>query len=248
MPTIQETKTTTEQAHSATEAGESRKQDNAADKSPWNSLEVAKLAASLITPIAVLILGYMITSSAKVADDRRAQQLHDTDTIRRRQDAVIDLSRFIYERRSRAELLGSALRRHAVAPNEDSRREVMERKRAYDAAYVEWNANSQAILLRARSTIMQPVYSRIENVIEESLVQRIFAPLDSCLTQAFDITIRNGEPRPILDNCSSRALLQSALDCGYAITNGLYLMASDLTPEAISKETAAGEDIEHACH
>ena len=70
----------------------------------------------------------------------------------------------------------------------------MERKRAYDAAYVEWNANSQAILLRARSTIMQPLYSRIENLIEESLVQRIFAPLDSCLIQAFDITIRHVVP------------------------------------------------------
>jgi hypothetical protein len=145
-------------------------------------------------------------------------------------------------------LLGSALRRHAVAPNEDTRREVIERKRAYDAAYVEWNANSQAIPLRARSTIMQPVYSRIENVIEESLVQRIFTPIDSCLTQAFDITIRNGDALPILENCNIRAVLQSALDCGSAITNGLYLMASDLTPEAISKETAPEDDIQRACH
>ena len=38
------------------------------NEAPWNSLEIAKLAVSLITPILVLILGIVINNSIKNAE------------------------------------------------------------------------------------------------------------------------------------------------------------------------------------
>lgn len=251
--------TTTEQPPTEPEPStDTQKKEEIARKSPWNSLEIAKLLASLVTPIAVVFIGYLISAATKEADNRhtqqireseaqRAQQLRDAEAIRGRRTAVVELSKFIYERRVRAELLSSAMRRNATNPVDESRQEVIARKRDYDIAYANWNTNSQAILLRVRTILLSPTYSGSENVIETRLVGRFLAPLDRCLTEAFDVTIRNGDPRPILQKCKSTTLVQNVLDCGYAITNELYRLSSELDPKVISQDHVARHAIDDAC-
>jgi hypothetical protein len=212
-------------------------------KSVWNSLELAKLLVSLVTPIVVLFLGLMITDASKRSEDLRSEQIRAAEALRLRQNAVIDLSRFIYERRVRAEVFSSAMLRSAAAPVSESKNEILERKKAYDAAFVNWNTNSQAILLQVRATIQLQSYSYFESLIENRLVRQAFTPLDRCLTQAYDIAVRDGDPRTPLSDCKSRALIQRSLDCGYAITNGIYLASWNIDPQGfISKEVVDAID------
>jgi hypothetical protein len=217
------------------------------EKSLWNSLEIAKIIASLITPLAVVMIGYMISNSSKELDERRAQQIRDAETIRVRQSAVIELSRFIYNRRARAELLASGLRRHVSEPSDESKKEIIERKRDYDIVYADWNTNSQAILLRVRATLSSPSYSFLEHVIERRLIGQAFAPLDGCLTRAYDLTVRGGDPRSGMQECKANDLIQRILDCGYTITNSLYLAASTVTPRDISEDRELRNDVECRC-
>lgn len=205
-------------------------------KSPWNSLEVAKLAVGLLMPMALVAIGYVINSGFRSADEARAEanrqaersqkQLEDARQLAQtRQAAVGNFSRFIYERRVRSELLHSALRRHGDSPTEDSKKEVIERKRLYDEAYVNWNANHQANLLLVRQVLGATSYSNFESMVEFRLVAKTFAPIDSCLTRGYDLAIRAKDPRSTLAECRSAELIQRALDCGYAITDELFKLS-----------------------
>ena len=205
-------------------------------KSPWNSLEIAKLFVGLLMPLALAFIGYLINTGFRDADDARADALRQAERAQKelevarqqaqtRQTAVGNFSHFIYERRARSELLHSALRRHAGAPTEDSKRELIERKRLYDEAYVNWNANHQANLLLVRQILGATNYSNFESMVEFRLVSKTFAPIDSCLTKAYDLAIRAKDPRPTLTECRATELIQSALDCGYAITDELFKLS-----------------------
>jgi hypothetical protein len=205
-------------------------------KSPWNSLEVAKLVVALLMPLALAAIGYLINSGFRSADEARAEAARQAERLQKelegarqlaqtRQAAVGNFSRFIYERRARSELLHSALRRHADAPTEDSRRELIERKRLYDEAYVNWNASHQANLLLVRQVLGATSYSRFESLVEFRLVAKTFAPIDSCLTRAYDLAIRAKDPRSTLTDCRATELIQRALDCGYAITDELFKLS-----------------------
>ena len=216
-------------------------------KSPWNSLEVAKLVASLVTPLAVLWIGYVFNASTKAADDRRAQQLRDAEAVHSREAAVIDLSRFIYERRIVAIQLAAALGRDSKSSPTAYRAEIIERKRDYDLNFVTWNTNSQAFLLQVRSTLAAKSYSHFEGIIETRLVQQTFGPLDICLTNAFETAVRDGDPRPIMDSCGAGALMQRALDCGYSITNDLYLASLSLDTDAETEDRKFSKDIDRRC-
>jgi hypothetical protein len=191
-------------------------------KSPWNSLEIVKLAVGLLTPLLLFWSGYMANASLRRAEESSKQIEAQRQLAETRRTAIQALSRFIYERRVRAELLASALRRNAQKPVGASVDELVKRKQLYDEAYVAWNANHQANLLLVRQVLGAKDYSDFESVVEFRLVKLVFAPLDACLTQAYDRAIRGGDPRPDLDTCRAPALLQRALDCGYAINDELF--------------------------
>lgn len=206
-------------------------------KSLWNSLEIAKLLASLLTPILVVALGFQINRSFRDADAARERAVQAAQRIQKeaedarlqsqaRQAAVSTFSRFIYERRARSELLASALKRHAESPTEDSKKEVLDRKRLYDDAYFNWNANHQANLLLVRQVLGSDSYSAFERMVESRLVGQTFSPLDDCLTRAYDASIRSKDPRQILKLCNASELIQRVLDCGYAITDELFQLSS----------------------
>jgi hypothetical protein len=209
-------------------------------KSPWNSLEIAKLAVGLLTPIVVVAFGYQVTSSFRNADvqaQKADKAVEDSRQLAQtRQTAVGNLSRFIYERRVRSELLLSALKRHANSPTEDSRRELIDRKHLYDESYASWNANHQANLLLVRQILGSTRYSTFEGLVESRLVSQTFAPIDNCLTQAYDLAIRNKDPRPLLKTCKTTELVQRALDCGYAITDELFKVSA---PDGKYQEAAS---------
>lgn len=194
-------------------------------KTPWNSLEIAKLAVGLLTPLLLFWIGYVASDSLRTTEDSRKQLEAQRQLAETRRAAIQTLSRFIYERRVRAELLASALRRNAAKPVAASVDELVKRKQLYDEAYVAWNANHQANLFLVRQVLGAKDYSDFESVVEFRLVKRVFAPLDACLTRAYDRAIRGGDPRPELETCRTPELLQRALDCGYAITDELFKLA-----------------------
>ena len=205
-------------------------------ENPWNSLEVTKLVASLMTPLLLFWLAQTTNESIRasdlarqaVAEKSRLAQEELAESQRKaeaRQLAVQQFSKFIYERRSRASLLASALKRHSSQPIPESKTEVIERKKLYDEAYFNWNANHQSNLLLVRQILESGRYSRFEGMVEFRLVKNTFTPLDACLTEAYDAVIRDKDARPILEECKSGELIQRSLDCGYAITDELFKLS-----------------------
>jgi len=183
----------------------------------WNSLEISKIIIAVLTPLLLFWLGYLVSDSTKQTE-RALKEIEQTkEEQRNNQLAVQNLAKRIYERRSRAELLASSLKRDV---SED---EIIKRKSQYDEAYFKWNRDHQANLLLVRTVLGEKQYSDFEAMIEFHLVGKVFAPLDSCLTKAYDKRIKTGGgAKEILSSCNSKTLLQQALDCGYALTDELF--------------------------
>ena len=191
-----------------------------AKESSWNSLEITKLGISVITTGSLFVLAYLINDSIREAERERIRSENQ-------QAAVQEFSRFIYERRSRSALLLSALRRHAREPVAESLREIVERKRAYDDTYFDWNGHFQSNLLLVRQVIESSGHSRFEALVEDRLVKNIFTPIDRCLTDAYDLAIRGRNPSSLLIECGASELIQRALNCGYGITDELYRLSGN---------------------
>jgi hypothetical protein len=185
-------------------------------------------------PITIAVIGFVLTGvlgaflSSWITIHQKSIEREHSDREARK-TAVQNLSRYIYERRSRAEMLASALRRNA------SLDEIRDRKKLYDEAYVKWNTNNQANLFLVREVLREDEYTLFESIIEFTLVGKILAPMDSCLTRAYDGKLNNEDPLNIIENCKMRALIQQALDCGYAITDELYKLSGDVTNRSSAK-------------
>jgi hypothetical protein len=221
-------------------------------RTPWNSLEAAKLLVGLLTPLLLFWLGHQVNQSFRVADQARADALQAAQQAQRtldeerrhasdRHEALMAYSRLIYERRVRSELLASSLSRHMKGPTPDSKQELIERKRSYDQTYAAWNAQALSNLLLVRRVVDPARYSAFENLVEFRLA-RTFSKLDACLTTAYDFAIRSEDPGPTLADCDVPGLLQTLLDCGYTIVEELSRISSALTTAA-----PATERVESAC-
>ena len=181
----------------------------------WNLLETVKLLVAAATPICLFWLVNDVNDSIREAERERVRQENQ-------HAAVQELSTFIYERYSRSALLLSALRRHSREPVPESMEEVVERKRAYDEAYFRWNSHLQSNLFLVREVLDSSRHTIFEEFVEDRLVKRIFTPIDVCLTNAYDLTIRGRNPTLLLTECKASVLIQRALNCGYGITDDLY--------------------------
>jgi hypothetical protein len=188
-------------------------------KSHWNSLEVVKVLIAATVPISIFIAGAAIANSTKRQEE-----------VRSKWEAIGQLSHSALERRSRSELLGSAVRRQVKAPHDAGLAEVLSRKRAYDESYVEWNANVGKHMLALRRATSDTEYTRLESNLQRSLVNAAFRPLDACLTSAFDEVVRgnNNQAVALMDACDTRKLIQEVLDCSYEITNEAYAVAAEV--------------------
>jgi hypothetical protein len=136
-------------------------------------------------------------------------------TQQSRRKSVEALAHLIYERRTRAGMVVSAMRRNAALD------ETQYRKRAYDEAYVDWNKNILLNLFVIREVGGELKFATLEKMFEDELVAAM-ADVDRCLTKAYDRKIAGEDPLPLLDACRMAQLHQFILDCGATFTDELY--------------------------
>jgi hypothetical protein len=132
-----------------------------------------------------------------------------------RKQSVESLVHLVYERRTRAGMVASALRRGADIE------EVKYRKRAYDEAYVDWNKSIMQNIFAIREVTGEYFLSTLEGHFQDGLVAAM-ADVDRCLTKAYDARIAEQDPKPILEQCRMPVLHQFVLDCGATFTNEVY--------------------------
>ncbi len=132
-----------------------------------------------------------------------------------RRQSIESIVHLVYERRTRAGMVTSALKRGADLD------EVRYRKRAYDEAYVEWNKNIMQNIFAIREVTGEHMLSTLEGHFQDGLVAAM-ADVDRCLTKAYDARLANADPKVELDKCHMPELHQFVLDCGATFTNELY--------------------------
>jgi hypothetical protein len=136
-------------------------------------------------------------------------------TQQSRRKSVEALAHLIYERRTRAGMVVSSIRRNATSD------EIQFRKRAYDEAYVDWNKNILLNLFVIREVGGELKFATLEKMFEDELVAAM-ADVDRCLTKAYDRKLVGEDVVPVLDACRMGQLHQFILDCGATFTDELY--------------------------
>lgn len=132
-----------------------------------------------------------------------------------RRAAIEAIAHLVYERRTRAGMVASSIRRNADVD------EVKHRKQAYDEAYVDWNKNVMLNLFAIREAAGDLNVSSLEPVFEDHLVAAM-ADVDRCITKAYDARVANQDAKLVLEQCRMAELHQFTLDCGATFTNELY--------------------------
>ena len=136
-------------------------------------------------------------------------------TQQSRRKSVETLAHLIYDRRTRAGMVVSSMRRNA--PLE----EIQYRKRAYDEAYVDWNKNVLLSLFAIREVAGDLKFTTLVKAFEDELVASM-ADVDRCLTQAYDHKLKGEDVAPLLEACHMATMHQFVLDCGATFTDELY--------------------------
>ena len=143
-----------------------------------------------------------------------------------RRQSIESLVHLVYERRTRAGMVMSALRRGTDLD------EIRFRKRAYDEAYVEWNKNIMQNIFAIREVTGEHLISSLEGQFQDGLVAAM-SDVDRCLTRAYDARLANADPKIELDKCHMAEMHQFVLDCGATFTNELYKLTKlDFIPFA----------------
>ncbi len=132
-----------------------------------------------------------------------------------RRKSVETIANLIYDRRTRAGMVVSSMRRNAPLD------EIQFRKRAYDEAYVDWNKNILLNLFVIREVGGDLKFATLERSFEDDLVGAM-AEVDRCLTTAYDRKLAGDNVVPILETCRMAELHQFVLDCGATFTDELY--------------------------
>ena len=180
--------------------------------------------------------------------------------------AVSDLSDLVNERRERAVLVVSSIRRGAPEV------EINARKLAYDEAYVRWNAKVPGDLLRIRAGLGLSYRSSYERYIDgltnfnimlygtdatKLLHGQLIASnpgllsiMDACLTQAFDAYRLNSfNISPVILNivadCKFYKVYSQAISCFSTISESLYSAVDSI--KGISAIPISVEQVIDAC-
>lgn len=201
-----------------------RKQMNASPPSPWWS-------TLLRHPLVQVLFGFALTwwvgtyLAGKWAEEDAAVRAREERTRVETEaslKAVQDFSRVIHERRARAALLLSALRRNRPMA------EVRAKREAYEQAYIDWERHSQANLLTIRAATGAKVQSPFEQLILTEL-DPSFKRLDLALAAAYDRRLRGAPPG---DWAPVYVALRSTTDCGFAVADQLFRVIADSTERA----------------
>ena len=161
-----------------------------------------------------------------------------------RRQAIETIAHLVYERRTRAGMVASAIRRNADIE------EVRHRKQAYDEAYVDWNKNVMLNLFAIREAAGDLKFSALEPLFEDHLIAAM-ADVDRCITKAYDARVANGDAKVLLDACRMADLHQFVLDCGATFANELYKLTRltfiPFTGEFARTKELAESRIRQAC-
>jgi len=161
-----------------------------------------------------------------------------------RRQAIETMSHLVYERRTRAGMVVSAIRRQADLD------EIRHRKRNYDEAFVAWNRQVRLSLFAIREVMGESRFSVIEQDFEDLLVHPL-ALIDNCLTKAYDLKLSGQDALPTLDACQMPMLYQLVLDCAAGFTNELFnLTRLSFVPWPAVRQShreAARERIKKSC-
>jgi hypothetical protein len=180
--------------------------------------------------------------------------------------AVSDLSDLVNERRERAILVVSSIRRGAPEV------EINARKLAYDEAYIRWNAKVPGDLLRIRAglcLLYRSSYERyIDGMTNFNIMLKGTDPLtllhgqqispnpgllsimDACLTQAFDAYRLNSfkisaDVSKIISDCKLSKVYSQSISCFSAIAESLYSAVNSV--KGISVITISDDQVVDAC-
>lgn len=161
-----------------------------------------------------------------------------------RRQAIETIAHLVYERRTRAGMVASAIRRNADLE------EVRHRKQAYDEAYVDWNKNVMLNLFAIREAAGDLKFSALEPLFEDHLIAAM-ADVDRCVTKAYDTRVANQDAKVVLEGCRMAELHQFVLDCGATFTNELYKLTRltfiPFTGEFLKTKELAETRIRDAC-
>jgi hypothetical protein len=165
-------------------------------------------------------------------------------TFESRRKAIEIIAHQVYERRTRAGMVASAIRRDADVE------EVRHRKQAYDESYVDWNKNVMLSLFTIREVAGDLKFSSLEPVFEDHLISAM-ADVDRCITKAYDLRLQNGDAKGALKACGMPGLHQFVLDCGATFTNELYKLTQltfiPFTNQFTETKHLADQRIRKAC-
>jgi hypothetical protein len=137
--------------------------------------------------------------------------------IQSQRQSINAISGMYYDRRIKAGMVASSLRRAADLD------ELKQRKRSYDESFVDWNRNIRQNLFAIREVLGDKDITTFEDDFQDLLV-RPLSLLDACLTKAYDKRVLGLDGLQELADCKWTDLYQHALDCGAAYTNELYKM------------------------
>ena len=144
---------------------------------------------------------------------------HNYSTAQARRVSINGLSSLLYDRRTKAGLVVSSLRRNAEMD------EIRHRKRGYDEAYVDWNKNLRQNLFAIREVMGETAFTSLEQDFEKYLVDPL-SKMDGCVTRAYDLKIAGQDALKELETCRMADLYQLTLDCGASFTNELYKLTN----------------------
>ncbi len=168
--------------------------------------------ALLVFTIVSAVLNGLVTASVG------AWLAHSYSTAQTRRASINGLSSLLYDRRTKAGLVVSTLRRNGELD------ELRARKRSYDEAYVEWNKSLRPNLFAIREVMGESAFTSLEQDFEKYIVDP-FSKIDACVTRAYDLKIAGQDVLKELETCRMAPLYQMTLDCGASFTNELYKLS-----------------------
>ncbi len=222
-------------------------------------------------PLIVAVVGFLLTGLLGTYLAWWLNSLshsHDVEASTRNNAlaSVSDISDLVNERRERAALVISAIRRGAPQGETDAR------KTAYDEAYIRWNAKVPGDLLRVRAALHSAYRSSYERYIDgltnENMLLRgtdatillhgqqlpsrpgLFAIMDSCLTQAYDAYRANSytlsdQISRIVASCKFSEVYSKLIFCFSTVSESLYSAISGI--DGLPAQPISDEQVVDAC-
>jgi len=201
-------------------------------------------------PLVNVVIGFILTGVLGTAItqhflDRRAKETLEAQIALDRKKAVQQFSELNESRRVRAEILLRALR----SADSDALKPAREE---YEKAYVAWSVEQQGVLLLLRDLLAPEDHQLVKARLQEVLVGKIFNPLRSCLTAAYDQ--RSDRPAAIktLDDCQVDELLKRSGTCARALASAVSDLAGAHSAwasegQATDMRKRARDAIQQAC-